>query len=185
MGRKSVVEHTVKNFKLEIFFAIFFAYFHQNLFRRPINDWREGHCRAEDRTRRPSRAAMNFCSSTIVVSNIRDSEQEIAIFFVRLLLIMLFEYVFNLVEILVTSFEAQRFFQNATIHQQCGNMGLPSLANNRGRKKDFRWQPQYNGFNVFLRLCFWISTLNSWNVFERWFLEFQIHPVWRLWVFVC
>ena len=103
-------------------------------------------------------------------------------FFVWLRLIMRFKYVFNLVEILVTSFEAQRFFQNATIHQQCGNMGLPSLANNLGRKKDFRWQPQYNGFNVF---CFWISTLNSWNVFERWFLEFQIHPVWRLWVFVC
>ena len=75
-------------------------------------------------------------------------------FFVWLRLIMRFKYVFNLVEILVTSFEAQRFFQNATIHQQCGNMGLPSLANNLGRKKDFRWQPQYNGFNVFLRLCF-------------------------------
>ena len=50
---------------------------------------------------------MNFCSLTIVVSTIRDSEQEIAIFFVWLRLIMRFKYVFNLVKILVTSFEAQ------------------------------------------------------------------------------
>ena len=48
---------------------------------------------------------MNFCSSTIVVSNIRDSEQEMVIFFVRLRLIMRFKYV----EILVTNFEAQKF----------------------------------------------------------------------------